>query len=69
MFKARRINFTADEVKNNYKCDFMADFASSVLKLDYHSKPNYGYLRHLLVKYMLDQGTTPNGRMDWSLLR
>jgi len=68
LFKQRRIQVNPEQFKAERGCEFMVDFAKAVFEMDFDAEPNYSYLNYLLIKYMLDNGSVPNGRMDWSQL-
>jgi len=40
-FKQRRLGFTAEKVKSQFGCHFMADFATAVFETEFEAKPDY----------------------------
>jgi hypothetical protein len=42
-------------------------FMKYVDRLDYDEKPDYGYLRHILLKILLDKDLIPDSTYDWDI--
>lgn len=42
-------------------------FMKYVESLAYEDKPDYGYLRHLLVKILLEKELVPDSEYDWDV--
>jgi len=36
-------------------------------RLEYDEKPDYGYLKHILLKILLDKDLTPDSVYDWDI--
>ena len=48
------------------KCPLMVDFAKEVYNIGFKEKPNYGKLRFLLTKEMLNIDLVPSLKFDWN---
>lgn len=43
----------------------LIQFVRYAYKLKYEERPDYGYLRHLLLKILLDKDLVPDSVYDW----
>ena len=42
------------------------EFGTYAYKLEFREKPNYGYLRHVLAKNLMDANMVPNNVFEWN---
>ena len=54
------------QVCKRMKCDFFCEFATVIKKIEFDEVPNYGLLKHLLVRNLLDKEMVPNCIFDWN---
>jgi len=51
------------------KCEFLSDIAEKVQSLKFDEKPNYGMLRHLFARNLMNVNMVPNNEFDWNKSR
>lgn len=58
---SKKLNFLV------FLVDVLLPFMVYVDSLNYEDKPDYGYLRHVLIKILLDKDLVPDSVYDWDV--
>ena len=61
-----KISMTGHQLCIEMRCPLLIDFANEVYGIGFKEKPNYGKLRFLLTKEMLNVDLMPSLKFDWN---
>jgi len=56
---------SASEICDSQNCLFLKDFSNYIYTLKFEEKPNYSFLRWLLIKNLLAREIVPRNQFDW----
>lgn len=60
------MNKTSQELCTEFRSKHMQDFADEVFSIDFKERPNYGKLRFLLERNLLNLNIIPDKNYDWN---